>query len=71
MIRPALIALLGLLAVQAVATFLAVLPPSAIAQSSSGGVVIAVVAIDSYGELKQHLDWLGHHIDQAGLAAAR
>ncbi|MSR27535.1 MAG: hypothetical protein EXS06_11070 [Planctomycetaceae bacterium] len=68
MIRPALIALLGLLAVQAVATFLAVLPPSAIAQSSSGGEVIAVVAIDSYGELKQHLDWLGHHIDQAGLA---
>ncbi|MEI8320361.1 MAG: hypothetical protein WCH79_20720 [Planctomycetia bacterium] len=51
----------------AIAAFLALLPPSAIAQSSSGGEVIAVVAIDSYGELKQQLDWLGHRIDQAGL----
>ena len=54
-------------AIAAVATFLALLPPLAIAQSTSSGEVIAVIAIDSYGELKQQLDWLGHHIDQAGL----
>jgi hypothetical protein len=55
-------------AIAAVAAFLAFLPPSAIAQSSSGIEVIAVVAIDSYSDLKQQLNWLGPHIDQAGLA---
>ena len=55
-------------AIAAVATFLALLPPLAIAQSTSSGEVIAVIAIDSYGDLKQQLDWLGPHMGQARLA---
>ena len=55
-------------AIASVATFLALLPPLAIAQSTSSGEVIAVIAIDSYGDLKQQLDWLGPHMGQARLA---
>ena len=52
----------------AVASLSLLLPSTAAAQSTSGGEVIAVVAVDSYGDLKQQLTWLGPHIDQAGLA---
>ena len=55
-------------AIAAVATFLALLPALAIAQPNSGDGVLAVVAIHSYSDLKQQLNWLGPHIDQAGLA---
>jgi len=49
---------------------LALLLPS-IAPAQTGAVarkVVAVVAIDSYGDLKQQLTWIGPHVDNPGLA---
>lgn len=49
---------------------LALLLPS-IAPAQTGGTarkVVAVVAIDSYGDLKQQLTWIGPHVDNPGLA---
>lgn len=45
--------------------------PVARAQApTTGRKVIAVVAIDSYGDLKQQLAWLGPHVENPGLAAS-
>ncbi len=35
---------------------------------TTGRKVIAVIAVDSYGDLKQQLAWIGPHIDNPGLA---
>lgn len=51
-----------------VAALALLLPTSAWAQSGSGRKILAVVAIDSYGELKQQLTWVGPHVDNPGLA---
>ena len=43
--------------------------PALFAQApTTGRKVLAVVAIDSYGDLKQQLTWLGPHVDNQGLA---
>ena len=52
-----------------VATVALLLPAIAAAQTGTGRKVLAVVAIDSYGDLKQQLTWIGPHIDNPGLAA--
>ena len=51
-----------------VATVALLLPAIAAAQTGTGRKVLAVVAIDSYGDLKQQLTWIGPHIDNPGLA---
>lgn len=44
---------------------------SAPAQAPTAGrKVIAAIAVDSYGDLKQQLAWIGPHVDNPGLAAA-
>ncbi len=40
----------------------------ALANDSNGRAILAVVAVDSYGDLKQQLIWLGPHVDNPGLA---
>ena len=52
-----------------VATVALLLPAIAAAQTGTGRKVLAVVAIDSYGDLKQQLTWIGPHVDNPGLAA--
>ena len=52
-----------------VATVSLLLPAIAAAQTGTGRKVLAVVAIDSYGDLKQQLTWIGPHVDNPGLAA--
>ena len=52
-----------------VATVALLLPAIAAAQAGTGRKVLAVVAIDSYGDLKQQLTWIGPHVDNPGLAA--
>ena len=45
--------------------------PAALAQAPTAGrKVLAVVAMDSYGDLKQQLAWLGPHVENPGLAAS-
>lgn len=45
--------------------------PSASGQAPTAGrKVIAAVAVDSYGDLKQQLTWIGPHVDNPGLSAA-
>ena len=52
-----------------VATVALLLPAIAAAQTGTGRKVLAIVAIDSYGDLKQQLTWIGPHVDNPGLAA--
>ena len=52
-----------------VATVALLLPAIAAAQTGTSRKVLAVVAIDSYGDLKQQLTWIGPHVDNPGLAA--
>ncbi len=52
----------------AVASLAVVLSSAATARLASAREVIAVVAIDSYGDLKQQLTWVGPHVDNPGLA---
>lgn len=42
--------------------------PSCAQAPTTGRKVIAVIAVDSYGDLKQQLAWIGPHIDNPGLA---
>ena len=51
-----------------VVTVALLLPAIAAAQTGTGRKVLAVVAIDSYGDLKQQLTWIGPHVDNPGLA---
>ena len=53
----------------AIASLALLVPSIAPAQSGdSDRKVLAVVAIDSYGDLKQQLTWIGPHIDNPNLA---
>ena len=53
----------------AVVALLVLLHPAiSAAQTGTGRKVLAVVAIDSYGDLKQQLTWVGPHVDNPGLA---
>jgi hypothetical protein len=67
-IMVSMIARLRACAIAPVVALLALLASITSAQSTSGGNVIAVVAIDSYCDLKQQLTWLGPYINQGDLA---
>jgi len=55
--------------IAAVVALLVLLQPAiTAAQTGTGRKVLAVVAIDSYGDLKQQLLWVGPHVDNPGLA---
>lgn len=42
--------------------------PAAAQSPTAGRTVIAVIALDSYGDIKSQLAWLGPHVDNPGLA---
>lgn len=59
------------IAVAAALLFGLVAAPAIRAQApTTGRKVLAVVAVDSYGDLKKQLSWLGPHVENPGLAGS-